>query len=332
MRLPIDVLRYALLAVGLIFMNTAAGQAAPPWKLNTTTLAPASVEQARMLLVERDDFTERLSRFDRAARLRTDQPVSDEQFFRHLAQNTLPWNDEELAKLEQAIMSIDRRLAVWQLPLPEKIWLVKMTGEVDGGAAYTRGSAIMLPEQRVQMPVAQLERLLVHELFHVLSRLNPELREKLYAIVGFYPCNEVELPASLRDRKITNPDAPRTDYYTELTIDDAPVYVVPVLIAPVPQYDPQRGGTLMDYLGFHLLVVERRDNRWVPALREGEPILLDGFRTPALYDRIGRNTGYIIHPEEVLAENFVLLVMDERTVPTPRVLEQLEAALKAPMR
>jgi len=36
-----------------------------------------------------------------------------------------------------------------------------------------------------------LEKLLTHELFHILSRHNPALREKLYAVVGFHKCQEL---------------------------------------------------------------------------------------------------------------------------------------------
>ena len=33
-------------------------------------------------------------------------------------------------------------------------------------------------------------------------------------------------------------------------------------------------------------------------------------KEPAFLDKIGKNTNYIIHPDEILADNFVRLVMD----------------------
>ncbi len=48
---------------------------------------------------------------------------------------------------------------------------------------------------------------------------------------------------------------------------------------------------------------------------------------PDYFGAIGLNTRYIIHPEEILADNFVLLVRGERKVRTPRIIEELERVL-----
>jgi hypothetical protein len=47
--------------------------------------------------------------------------------------------------------------------------------------------------------------------------------------------------------------------------------------------------------------------------------------------RIGRNTEYIIHPEEILADNFVLLVNGAKA-PSPEILQKLDAVLRTPKR
>ena len=39
-----------------------------------------------------------------------------------------------------------------------------------------------------------------------------------------------------------------------------------------------------------------------PVLATGEPVLLDPANVPDFHEQIGRNTKYIIHPEEVLAD------------------------------
>ena len=61
--------------------------------------------------------------------------------------------------------------------------------------------------------------------------------------------------------------------------------------------------------------------------RDGEPVLLEPRNVPTFFDKIGRNTGYIIHPEEILAENFVLLVNNKTDVPTPRILREMRDVL-----
>jgi hypothetical protein len=42
---------------------------------------------------------------------------------------------------------------------------------------------------------------------------------------------------------------------------------------------------------------------------------------------VGRNTQYIIHPEEILADNFALLVLGETSIPSPVILEKMKDAL-----
>ena len=44
----------------------------------------ATVEQGKELLTKRDAFVERLSAFDRAARIKTDKAVSEEEFLQHV--------------------------------------------------------------------------------------------------------------------------------------------------------------------------------------------------------------------------------------------------------
>jgi hypothetical protein len=48
------------------------------------------------------------------------------------------------------------------------------------------------------------------------------------------------------------------------------------------------------------------------------------------YDaQIGANTKYVIHPEEILADNFVFLVDGRIDLPTPRVVEAMGRILQA---
>ena len=97
---------------------------------------------------------------------------------------------------------------------------IKTTGNEEGGAAYTRANAIVLPEAEMTAPVEKIRKTISHELFHVLSRANPDLREKLYAAIGFVKCDEVAFPLELKSRKLTNPDAPKNDHCILLQVGD----------------------------------------------------------------------------------------------------------------
>lgn len=102
-----------------------------------------------------------------------------------------------------------------------------------------------------------------------------------------------------------------------------------VLYSSSERYDASSGGGLFQYLTFRLMLVERQGDVWRPVKEDGEPVLLETIEVPTFFERIGRNTRYIIHPEEVLAENFVLLVNNKEDVPTPRILAEMKRVLTA---
>ena len=95
----------------------------------------------------------------------------------------------------------------------------------------------------------------VSRLFHVLSRKNPEWRDKLYQVIGFYKCKEIEFPPKFASRKITNPDAPINDHCIKLKLGKDSVWAIPILVSKSEKYDLAQGGELLSYisLGFPVL-------------------------------------------------------------------------------
>lgn len=287
----------------------------------------ATVEEARSVLSARDDFARAVSPFDRQARLQAAEPVSLEDWLAFNATQAKSWSEAERAKVAAALDNLRPKLEKFRLPLPEKILLVRTTGKEESGAAYTRQAAIILPDGMLGSDGDKLERLLAHELFHVLSRHDAAWREKLYRIIGFEPMPAIELPGEWAARKITNPDAPRIDSRISLEIDGQPVAAAPVLFATPAEFDAQAGGSLFKHLTFRLLVLEQDGDRWRAKLENGQPMFLDPREEPDYARQTGGNIGYIIHPDEILADNFVLLVRGEREVKTPRILDEMRTLL-----
>lgn len=298
--------------------------------LGNCRLVRSSLAEARQHLEQSDTFTRAMSPFDRMSRLGRGEDPGEAALRSFAAAQAEAWRDEDWRRLTEVAQSLRQRLATLPpLPWPREIRLITTTGAEEGDAAYCRGAAVILPRSVLGRPADSLERLLAHELFHVLSNQNPAWRQRLYAVVGFVPCPEIRLPDALRDRKITNPDGPLVDCRITLTVEDKSTTVAPVLLANVDRYDPAAGGSFFRYLTFQLLVVEAVDEeRWRPSLRDGMPFLLDPKTTPAYLDRIGKNTRYIIHPDEILADNFVHLVFRTPDLSSPRILEDLRAALE----
>ena len=313
-----------VLCVTFGILASAAGIDAAPRAVMAIQFA--SEMEGQDILAKKDRFLTTLSPFDRQSRLEAAAPVDEAQFVAFLRSNVRPWNEVEKAHILSVFEKLWPKLVTFHLPLPKSIWLVKTTGREEGNAAYCRQLAIVLPQDKVSMDAAALERLLTHELFHILTAQDADFRQKCYALIGFQVVEPIPLPEPLLARKITNPDGPLPDAIIEIMTEGKKCSAVPVLYSEQP-FDPARGGPFFKYLTFRLLAVEKSGQTWRAVEQNGAPQLLVPTKTPDFTRQIGANTGYIIHPDEILAENFVHLVFQTPQLRTPQIIESFREAL-----
>lgn len=314
------VLCYVALVFGLLLSDTA--QAMAPYELvflNKT--------EAAQVLTLNDDFIQRVSQFDIDARMKQGKTQSKSDYLIFIAQQTLDWNEHEKLALTKAFDSISAKLSDLKINLPEPIQFIKTTGLEEGCAAYTRGQSIILQAHQVANE-KELPRLLAHELLHIYSRFNPKVKLQLYRAIGYHYIGDIDFPSRLAQQKITNPDAPVNDFAIQVKYQQQLVWVVPILFADVAQYDLERGGEFFDYLTFKFVIVgrdiEASKDRYDAAKAEIVSVPdLGGF-----FSQVGRNTNYIIHPEEIIADNFALLVTEETQLKSPKILFKIEQVFK----
>jgi len=149
----------------------------------------------------------------------------------------------------------------------------------------------------------------------------------MYATIGFVSIDELSLPPQLGSRKITNPDAPRIDVALKVDTADGVIWVAPLLQAAVDRYDASRPAEFFSLLRLHWLEVARGE---IPPEKAelSDPLRLHNTADlRGFYEQIGRNTQYIIHPEEILAENFAQLATGA-TGSSPEVHQRLRDALQ----
>ena len=267
-------------AVTLVFALAAPAVAGDLELQTGTKVEFVARDDAAKLLATRDAFVAALSPFDRAARLKTDKETSEKAFLDFVAAQALDWSDDERTIVTKLVTDLAPRLEPLKLALPSVVRLVRTTGKEEGGAAYCRNGAIVLPSGML-LPKRQRElaAVLPHEIFHIYTSQNPKLRPALYAVVGFGPCESVAFPESLATRKITNPDAPGMDFIIHVRdggVDGAKVAAIPILFSRTETYDTKAGGELFKYLQFRLLVLEADGTRWKVALdTENKPRLLE---------------------------------------------------------
>ena len=276
-------------------------------------------------MAARDEYVQRLSPLERSLKAKSEAPVSEEEFRSLLANAVQAWTDADRATVRAALDSIQTQIAELRLPLPETIVFVRFSA-AEGNSPHTRSNAVMLTERSLQRP-GFLPFLLAYELFHIASRHDRTWRNAMYATIGFVPIEEVILPPELAARKITNPDAPRIDVAIKVQTDDGAVWVAPLLHSTVDRYDTTEGGEFLRYLRLAWLEVARGElppkrRELNQKLRLRDTVQLRGF-----LEQIGGNTQYLIHPEEILADNFAQLVTGQ-TGPSPEVHQRLREALQ----
>ena len=317
----------AALAVVMLLAGAAApARAADDAPLGASRVHFASVAEGRAVLGRGDAWTEATSDFQRRATLGVREPVPADRFLSFLAATVLPWPAEQEARWRRALAAIAPRLVELRVPLPDEILLIDTDGRDAAGAPYTRGRAVVLPSAGVPADATAGgdAGLLAHELFHVVSRHDPALATRLYRTIGFEPVPPLQWPAAWLPLRIANPDAPFDRHAMAVEIDGRSTLLMPLLVAR--RSELAAGETFFSVMDVRLLEVTVDGATTRPVLRDGEPRWHSPRQVPAYLERLGGNTGYIIHPEETMADNFALLVT-RSAARNPALLQRIEAVL-----
>lgn len=286
-------------------------------------VAIGSVEAGAAALSADDEFMAVVTPADISIRTRSPDGTKAD-LIRTYQGAVAPWTDAERARLEAMLARHAAQLQSLSRWLPEQALMIKSNGAADTALPHTRGAVINmgshLPEQD-----AQLDGLFFHELFHVLSRHNASRHDEMYALINFAPC-AISLPDEARARTITNPDAPFLHWVAPLGGEGR--FVVPVLFADPPRFDPARP-QFNNYFDLRFLQAARDSaGQCALTLTNGQPVdVPQPEAIAALHAAAGANTNYVLHPEELLADNFSQLMMGRTDIPNPEVHARLAAFL-----
>jgi hypothetical protein len=307
----------------LIFCFVTNGY--PTGKLTDIVLF-ASVEKSRSLLTQEDDYTNRWSAIDIDIRMQKVNSTKEE-LMNYIPTQVREWNEDEKNLIRSILDELDMEIAIqeYQIPFPDTIFFVKTTldEEFKGATGYTRSNYIVLNAEKFTQ-VDSLTRLVVtHELFHVISRYNPELRAKLYKIIGFEQTNEIQFFGELAYYKLTNPDAPHINSFINITYKGQQVECMMLT------YSDRifAGGNILDYAQIGLLKISGTEVKKIDEV-DGKPIIYNFEDVNGFFEQVGRNTDYIIHPEEIMADNFAFALLGVKGLPNPEIIDEIKKILK----
>ncbi len=234
-----------------------------------------------------------------------------------LLEQYAPWPPDLAAQTAQDwVQVLTESEALFPSLAPDTIVLIAMQDAPYGAHIYfTRQGAVMLPLTDIQ--TADKEELLGiyrHELFHLISRQYPEARPHWYALANYEAAPTVLHWASpLYQQRLTNPDAPNFSY----ALQHEGQRYLPLLYHPDTLVAAETKEAFANNLRLTFLALS---NDTVTATR------LPEWHARAASEA---NSHYFIHPEEVLAEHFSLLLGSQKKVLYPTELEDLKRLLLA---
>ncbi len=304
--------------------------------------------QIAILNDQDEPYFKHMTPLEIAIRMRSQTPgdnvkVSRKLFKKYCRDQVLAWSAQEKKDMIRVLINTYTLCYKVNPSLIPREWrFIKTSGKEEGGAYYTRGKNIIIPKSSLRL--LKLPRFLYynifklsHETFHVYSRYHKEKREAFYKIVGFKKNGNVQLGDYLNKRKITNPDGINYSYrITVKTLKGQTIQAIMMIYSRFPGY--QKGkNNLFTYLKTALFEVRLKKDVWtVVTDKQGKPKPIKPSQAKGFYEQIGRNTDYIIHPEEIVADNVALLVIYKgrglkwrRESRGLRLMEKIEGVLKS---
>lgn len=318
-------LKHQFLVVLCVAISTVASWAQSN-KFANSIFRFATRAEAQMLITELDDYTRNWNQFDIDVRLQKPQGRKS-ALLQFAMDQTLNWSDEEKARISKTMKSLDAEIKKqkYNLEFPKEIVFVKTTQKEEGNAeAYTRMNWIAIGEEALKSSSdTDLKYLVAHELFHLLTRQNVHFKKDMYQIIGFEVAEkEILFPSDLAEMRISNPDISRYDSYGTFTIGGQKQYCTMVIYTD----KPYNGNTLFDYLKIGLVPL---NGEFIPVQKSGKTIIYSLDDAEDFYTQVGKNTSYVINPEEIMADNFAYTLIGKKDLPNPEIIQKTQKVLKA---
>ena len=202
---------------------------------------------------------------------------------------------------------------------PKELRLIKTHANHYGkGAFYTREHCIIIPKETLVEPNHdRFMETMFHEMSHIYTRYHPEKRKQLYGFIGFKKIgtlSNLTMKNELKERVLLNPDGINFAYAIDLKEKNDQSYsAIPIIFANETKY-VSRKPSFFHYLGFSLFKIKMQSQNDVTVVSDEEGLsTIDMDHVPDFFEQITDNTGYIIHPDEIIADNFMFIMMREKS-------------------
>jgi hypothetical protein len=200
--------------------------------------------------------------------------------------------------------------------LPKDLRFIKTDGKIYGElTCFTRHNCIFLPQKMMENALRGDTARFKNTLAHIISRYKPRLAQQLYKRIGFDTIQHLRLSDSLLAVRILgNPDGANP---YRISLSDS---ITGTMLNLASSTDFDDTEPFEAHLNWDMYAVEKCAGEWcVKSDSLGESTLSNTWEVP-FYKKTTTNTAYTLHPDEILAENFVLLFRS-KTEPKPLAIE-----------
>ena len=258
----------------------------------------ASAEEGRELLLSSTEYYDHFTQIDIDIRMKKSGATMDE-LLKASTDEIRNFNIFEKYLMDRRIAKMARSLKKnhYELPKLEEIIYIKTDMAVEMGASgYTHGNEIYLNSANIMFSVIPgageyFDHLLWHELFHCLTRNNPDFRADMYSLIHFtVEDSDYELPPCVREKFLSNPDVEHHDAHATFIIDGQEKECFVAWIATMDYAEAQSSSESMTATAL------------IPI--DGTDVYYTKEQASNFDEVFGTNTGYTIDPEECMADNF----------------------------
>ncbi len=292
----------------------------------------ASASEGKDLLLSNDNYYAGFNQNDLDFRMQK-TGATMEAYKSFVSKQLRDFTDDEKKLLDGYLAEMAALLAErgYTLPPIDELVFVKstMAEECDAGG-YTHGTTIYLSAELLESFASTgeyygyrdiLKLLLWHELFHCLTRCNPDFKADMYKLVHFSLHDEdYSLPPSVEEYHISNPDVEHHNSSATFSIDGKDVECFTDWVTT--KHFQKEGDNFFDCATTALVPVDGTDTFYTPD-------------QAANFDEVfGKNTEYVTDPEECMADNFALAMAygmagpDGSGYESPEIIEGIIAILK----
>lgn len=292
----------------------------------------ASAEEGRTLMLSNTEYYDKLTQSDIDFRIQKSGGTMEE-LLEMSSQSVGEFSFFEKWYLNSRIarMALNLKMKGYNLPETDEIVYIKADMAMESGASgYTHGTQIYLNGSLVMTYAIMnfipgsgdyMDELLYHELFHCLTRNNPDFRAQMYSLINFTVTdNEYELPDCVLEKYISNPDVEHHDSYATFIIDGQEI---DCFIAWI---------TTKSFEESHSEFRANDATALVPV--DGSDIYYTREQASNFDEIFGTNTHYVTDPEECMADNFAYAMLygmkgkEGNGYPNPEIIQGVIDYLK----